>query len=204
MPGLGISTCPGDLHTLDSVAYWYIYIYRGTRKRHLSLRGKVENLQQRAAGTSTATMAFPRFGDTEEAVGFVRSNFRWRWRSADRPVRSLPEDVTELCPGFDRQVAGRAADELGIPEFVQGVWYAMVLRDAMDLGVLPVDLGTHMGRTLQGLRWRIFEVWLDEYRPALLAAQRRRQRVTASPSRGNPRGSARSRSRSPRPAEGED
>lgn len=149
-------------------------------------------------------MVFPRFADTREAAGFVRETFWWRWRTATRAARPPPEDCTDLCPGFDRQVAERAAGEFGIPELAQAVFYTMILNDAVDLGVESVDMGMHMRRTLDGLRWKLFETWLEECRQALVAAHRRRRRAAPSPSSEEAASTAESRAGDPPASSDED
>ena len=41
----------------------------------------------------------------------------------------------DLCPGFDLGVATRYAHDSHIPEMVKAIFYAMVVDDAIELGL---------------------------------------------------------------------
>ncbi|KAJ8434358.1 hypothetical protein Cgig2_031604 [Carnegiea gigantea] len=84
-----------------------------------------------------------------------------RSRGAARPPRLLPENYHKLCPPFDLLVAEEAAPDFCIVEMIQAVFYAMVVNEALELGVLSGDLAEHLKLWLEGLWWYICEVWLQ-------------------------------------------
>ncbi|KAJ8432368.1 hypothetical protein Cgig2_021902 [Carnegiea gigantea] len=69
---------------------------------------------------------------------YVKGTFTWRWRSASRPCRPLPEDFNVLCPCFSlaEAEAEAVAAELELPEIVQATFYAMLLNDKLELGAV--------------------------------------------------------------------
>ncbi|KAJ8420923.1 hypothetical protein Cgig2_018954 [Carnegiea gigantea] len=73
---------------------------------------------------------------TEMAVKYVRGTFRWPLREASalRP-NPLPADYHDLCPSFNLGVATQYAQNSNIPVMVQAIFYAMVVNDAVELGV---------------------------------------------------------------------
>ncbi|KAJ8419666.1 hypothetical protein Cgig2_033948 [Carnegiea gigantea] len=79
---------------------------------------------------------FPNFASTEQAAEYVRDNFRWSLRdpSALGP-RPLPLDYHGLCPHFDLGVATRYAHDSNILEMARVIFYAMVIDDAVKLGL---------------------------------------------------------------------
>ncbi|KAJ8422571.1 hypothetical protein Cgig2_006744 [Carnegiea gigantea] len=105
----------------------------------------------------------------EEMADFMTESFRWHWRSATRPPRSLPDDYQDLCSRFTLSDAERAALDFKLPEMIQATFYTMLLNDTIDLGIL----------TLEGLRWTSFEAWLSCTSRNLREAQLR-QRTTPS------------------------
>ncbi|KAJ8434186.1 LOW QUALITY PROTEIN: hypothetical protein Cgig2_004657 [Carnegiea gigantea] len=77
-------------------------------------------------------MGFPRSLTTDEMMLYVLGNFEWYHGKVVFPPCPLPYDYEELCPDFDLAVA----EELGGPQVAPGVFLAMLLNDAVKLGVL--------------------------------------------------------------------
>ncbi|KAJ8424902.1 LOW QUALITY PROTEIN: hypothetical protein Cgig2_007627 [Carnegiea gigantea] len=90
---------------------------------------------------------------------YVRETFIWRWRSASRPPRPLPEDFHVLCPRFSLAKAEDTATEFEIPKMA--TFYATLLNEAFKLGMAHEYTAESMKSSLVGLRWSTFEVWLD-------------------------------------------
>ena len=44
---------------------------------------------------------------------------------------------------------------------VQAMFYAMLLNDAVELGIVSGFMAVDLKLTLEGLRWTFFEVWLS-------------------------------------------
>ncbi|KAJ8423521.1 hypothetical protein Cgig2_011982 [Carnegiea gigantea] len=100
------------------------------------------------------TMAFLPFRDTEEMADHVRETFRWHWRSASRPPCPLPKDYQDLCPHFTLSDAEEATRDFELLEIVQATSYAMLLNDAVGLGIVSGFMAAHLKATLEGLRSR--------------------------------------------------
>ncbi|KAJ8448736.1 hypothetical protein Cgig2_011357 [Carnegiea gigantea] len=73
----------------------------------------------------------------------------------------FPEDFHVLCPRFSLVEAEGTAAEFEIPEIVQATFYAMLLSEAVELGVAHEYTAENMKSSLVGLRWSTFEVWMD-------------------------------------------
>ncbi|KAJ8436697.1 hypothetical protein Cgig2_027218 [Carnegiea gigantea] len=80
-------------------------------------------------------MAFPPLYNTREMANYVSESFIWCWRSASHPPRPLPEDFHILCPRFSLFEAKGAVAGFELPEIVQATFYAMLLNEAVELGV---------------------------------------------------------------------
>ncbi|KAJ8433142.1 hypothetical protein Cgig2_007106 [Carnegiea gigantea] len=106
-------------------------------------------------------MAFPPICNTRKMANYVRESFIWRWRSALRPPRSLPEDFHILCSRFLLSKAEGAAVDFELPQIVQTKFSAMLLNEAVELGVAYDYTVESMKSSLIGLRWSTFEVWMD-------------------------------------------
>ena len=102
---------------------------------------------------------------------YVRENFRWHWRSASRPPLPVPEDYRELCPHFALSNAEEAACNFELPEMVQATFYAMLLNDAVGLGIVSGFIAADLKAFLEGLRWTSFESWMNVSRRSFLEAQ---------------------------------
>ncbi|KAJ8435272.1 hypothetical protein Cgig2_026011 [Carnegiea gigantea] len=99
----------------------------------------------------------------------------------------LPNDFQALCPSFVLAVTAEAAQCFQLPELPQVIptqrflsklrdgrlsrldrlarlrgptFYAMLLNDAVELGVVSGPMAVDLKLTLEGLRWLLFESWL--------------------------------------------
>ncbi|KAJ8421808.1 hypothetical protein Cgig2_016546 [Carnegiea gigantea] len=81
-------------------------------------------------------MVFPYFRSTKEMADHVRETFNWHLRGAVSPPRPLLENYRDLCLDFIISDAEEAAHDFRIPKIVQAVFYAMVVNQALELGVL--------------------------------------------------------------------
>ncbi|KAJ8447437.1 hypothetical protein Cgig2_019431 [Carnegiea gigantea] len=124
--------------------------------------------------SSLVVMAFPPIYNAREMADYVRESFIWRWRSASHPPRPLPEDFHALWPRFSLAKAEDAAAEYGLPEMVQATFYAMLLNEAVELGVAHNFTAEGMRAALVGLRWLTFEVWISCVDDVLRTAQLQR------------------------------
>ncbi|KAJ8452431.1 hypothetical protein Cgig2_000020 [Carnegiea gigantea] len=119
--------------------------------------------RQRTIGTLIFPfiMAFPPLYNTREMVNYVRESFIWRRRRATRPPHPLPEDYYVLYPRFLLPEPEGAAADFKLPEMVQATFYAMLLNEAMELGVVHGFMAEGLRSALVGLRWSNFEVWMS-------------------------------------------
>ncbi|KAJ8452514.1 hypothetical protein Cgig2_000103 [Carnegiea gigantea] len=76
---------------------------------------------------------------------------------ATRPPRPLPEDYHILCPRFSLPEVEGAAADFELPKMVQATFYAMLLNEAMELGVVHGFMTEGSRSALVGLRWSSFE-----------------------------------------------
>ncbi|KAJ8426452.1 hypothetical protein Cgig2_031101 [Carnegiea gigantea] len=120
-------------------------------------------------------MAFPPLHDTSEMTDFVRESFTWHWRRATCLPCPLLDDYQDLCPRFSLPEAERAALDFELPEMVQATFYAMLLNDAVELGIVSGFLTDDLKSSLEGLRWTSFEAWLSHTSHDLREAQLRQQ-----------------------------
>jgi len=61
-----------------------------------------------------------------------------------------------------------AAHDFELPKMVQATFYAMLLNDAVELGIVNRFMAIDLKATLEGLRWTSFESWLKANRRGLL------------------------------------
>ncbi|KAJ8444872.1 hypothetical protein Cgig2_029803 [Carnegiea gigantea] len=115
-------------------------------------------------------MAFPPLYDTKKMADFIRESFRWHWRRATHLPRPLPDDCQDLCPHFLLLKAERAALDFELPEMAQATFYAMLLNDAIELGLVSGFLTDDLKATLEELRWTSLEAWLSRTRGDLREA----------------------------------
>ncbi|KAJ8422363.1 LOW QUALITY PROTEIN: hypothetical protein Cgig2_013549 [Carnegiea gigantea] len=96
-------------------------------------------------------MAFPPLHDTKEMAGFVALE------ECHAPTRPLPDDYRDLCPRFTLSDAKRAVLDFELPKMVQATLYAILLNDALELGIVYSPMVVDLRLTLKGLRWVSFE-----------------------------------------------
>ncbi|KAJ8430101.1 hypothetical protein Cgig2_007165 [Carnegiea gigantea] len=119
-------------------------------------------------------MVFLPLRSTEEMDDHVRKTFEWHLRGASRLPRLLPGNHHEMSPGFVLSDVEEAAHDFDIPEMIHATFYAMVVNDALELGVMSRDMAGALKSALKGLRWLNFEYWLRINKHALIGAQYRR------------------------------
>ncbi|KAJ8420088.1 hypothetical protein Cgig2_002029 [Carnegiea gigantea] len=134
---------------------------------------------------SLLIMAFPPLYDTRETADYMRESFIWHWRRATRPPCPLPEDYHVLCPHFSLPEAERAAADFELPKMVCATFYATLLNEAVELGVVRSFIVEGLKSFLMGLRltmdymiwamrqldWGPLEVWLGDNVRRLQKAQ---------------------------------
>ncbi|KAJ8444575.1 hypothetical protein Cgig2_013854 [Carnegiea gigantea] len=99
-------------------------------------------------------------------------------RRATCSPRPLPDDYQDLCPHFSLPEAERVALDFELPEMVQAIFYAMLLNDAIVLGIVRGFIVDDLKSTLMGLRWTCFEACLSRTSRDLCEAQLRQQTLT--------------------------
>jgi len=79
---------------------------------------------------------FLNFANTKRAAEHVRDHFHWSLQdpSASGP-QPLPTDYHGLCTRFDLEVVRRYAYDSNLPEMVPAILYAIVIDDAVELGL---------------------------------------------------------------------
>jgi len=68
---------------------------------------------------------------------------------------------------------GRAVLDYELPEMVQTIFYAMLLNNAVEVGIVSGPMAIDPKLTLEGLRWSSFESWLGYNSRSLVEAQLR-------------------------------
>ncbi|KAJ8420761.1 hypothetical protein Cgig2_030937 [Carnegiea gigantea] len=150
---------------------------------HLSFhKGAVLTGEKRGKESSVRSplpfiMAFPPLYDSMEMVDYVRESFIWCWRRATCLPRPLLEDYCDLCSRFSLPEAKRAAADFELPEMVQATFHAMLLNDAVELGVVRGFIADDLKSTLVGLRWTCFEAWMSRTSHELREPQLRQRTV---------------------------
>ncbi|KAJ8423386.1 hypothetical protein Cgig2_000556 [Carnegiea gigantea] len=139
-----------------------------------------EERRQRTLGTplSPFIMVFPPLYDTREMADYVRESFIWHWRRATNPPHPLPEDYHILCLRFLLPKAERAAVDFELPEIVQATFYAMLLNEAVELGVVLGFMAKSLKSFLVGLSWSCFEARMGRTDHELREAQLRQRTAT--------------------------
>jgi len=84
--------------------------------------------------------------------------FKWRQRNALPPPRLLLEDYQDLCSDFVRREAEESACDFQIPKLIQAIFYAMVVNDALELGILTRNMAQVLKIALTDLYWYSFEM----------------------------------------------
>ncbi|KAJ8432241.1 hypothetical protein Cgig2_007642 [Carnegiea gigantea] len=121
---------------------------------------------------------------------YVVCYFAWDQRGVVFSLLPLLKDFQALCPSYKStvakeatkyyelselpQVKGAAAD-FELTEMVQAMFYAMLLNEAIELGVVRYFMAEGLKSALVDLRWSSFEVWMsridDEVKEAQLWQQ---------------------------------
>ncbi|KAJ8426729.1 hypothetical protein Cgig2_011550 [Carnegiea gigantea] len=109
---------------------------------------------------------------TGEIALYILENCEWDWREVAFPSLRLPDDYQDLCPDFDLSQAKEAAQDFLLPEIPQVTFCAMLLNDAVRLGVLSRGMIEILELDLVELRWSTFEEWLWCSRGNILRASR--------------------------------
>ncbi|KAJ8423412.1 LOW QUALITY PROTEIN: hypothetical protein Cgig2_020949 [Carnegiea gigantea] len=122
--------------------------------------GAASPMEKPSVTVCAVCMAFSPTRSMREMANYVRETFIWHWRSASRPPPPLPEDCNVLCPCFSLAEAEAAAAESELPEIIQVIFYAMLLNEMLELGVVHEYTVERMRSLLVGLRWSTFEVWM--------------------------------------------
>ncbi|KAJ8438772.1 hypothetical protein Cgig2_009890 [Carnegiea gigantea] len=104
-------------------------------------------------------MGFPHSLKTNEMALYALENFEWYCREVALPPLPLLSDYKDLRLDFDLAATEEAAHNFGLSEMVQVVFLAMLLNDAVTLGVLRGWLIDIMESALKELCWSIFQAW---------------------------------------------
>ncbi|KAJ8438074.1 LOW QUALITY PROTEIN: hypothetical protein Cgig2_025479 [Carnegiea gigantea] len=90
--------------------------------------------------------------------------------SASSTPRGLPGAMPTLY-----FIRGRRSNDFELPEIVQATFYAMLLNDAVELGIVSGFMAIDLKATPEGFQSTSFESWLHVNRRGLLQAQLRQQ-----------------------------
>ncbi|KAJ8436709.1 hypothetical protein Cgig2_027380 [Carnegiea gigantea] len=93
----------------------------------------------------------------QEIADHVRGSFIWRFRRVVRPSSPLLEDFQELCPHFLLPEAERATLDFKLLEMIQATFYAMLMNDVVELGIVDDFMADGLASTLVRLGWMSFE-----------------------------------------------
>ncbi|KAJ8422415.1 LOW QUALITY PROTEIN: hypothetical protein Cgig2_023439 [Carnegiea gigantea] len=99
---------------------------------------------------------------------------RWLITSAWRLPHPLPEDFHALRPRFSLSEADGAAVDFELPEVVQVTLQAMLLTEAVELGMAHSFMAEGLKSARVGLRWSSLEVWMGCIDHVLSEAQLQR------------------------------
>ncbi|KAJ8421186.1 hypothetical protein Cgig2_011314 [Carnegiea gigantea] len=149
-----------ELHWSAFESWIWLFSDRIYKPRFRSKDGEVVKNTGKASSIPIflVSMAFPFICNTREMANYARESFIWCWRSASHPPHPLPEDFQVLCPHFSLSDAEGVAADFELPEIVQATFYAMLLNEAVDLGVAHNFTTESVKSSLIGLRWSTFEV----------------------------------------------
>ncbi|KAJ8434359.1 hypothetical protein Cgig2_031605 [Carnegiea gigantea] len=127
-------------------------------------------------------MVFPPLCDTEEMFDHVRETFKWHLIRDLRPPQLLSKNYEDLCPDFALSDTEEAIRDSHILEMIQAIFYAMVVTDALELGIMSRDMAGALKSLLEGLRWLILECGLRINKHAVLSVQFRSCEYSLTPS----------------------
>ncbi|KAJ8427748.1 hypothetical protein Cgig2_008552 [Carnegiea gigantea] len=74
----------------------------------------------------------------------------WRWRRATCPPHPLPEDYYVLCPCFSLPEAEGTTSDFELLEMMQSTFNAMLLNEAIELGVVRSFIPVHKRQRTEG------------------------------------------------------
>jgi len=97
----------------------------------------------------------------DEMALYVLENFDWYRRETTFSPLPLLYDYKDLCLDFDLATTEETIWDFYLPEIPQVVFFAMVLNDAVKIGVLHRWMITIIESALKELRWSIFEECLQ-------------------------------------------
>jgi len=86
-------------------------------------------------------------------------------------VHTPSSSIFGRLPRFTLSNAERAALDFKLPEMIQVTFYAMLLNDAAELGIVSSPIAVDLKLTLEGLRWASFTAWLGRNKGGLMVAQ---------------------------------
>ncbi|KAJ8432190.1 hypothetical protein Cgig2_013732 [Carnegiea gigantea] len=112
-------------------------------------------------------MGFPRSLKTDKMALYY-------CREEAFPPRLLPFDYEELCSGFVLCEAEECAQDYKVPELPHVVFLAMLINDAVKLGILSGRIIGVMESALKELRWSTFQAWVGRNRGRILEAPRQK------------------------------
>ncbi|KAJ8422466.1 hypothetical protein Cgig2_017473 [Carnegiea gigantea] len=117
----------GEAHSIGYIEQIFL---TSVRKREIAvIEGKEREKKK--------MILFPNFSSTEMAAEYIQDTFRWRLRETSAlHLNPHLEDYHGLCPGFDLGRATQFAHNSNISKMVQAIFYAMVLNDVAELGLL--------------------------------------------------------------------
>ncbi|KAJ8442135.1 hypothetical protein Cgig2_011325 [Carnegiea gigantea] len=84
----------------------------------------------------------------------------WDRRGEAFPPLPFPKDFQSLCPNSDLATAKQAAAYYELSELPQAIFYAMLLNEAEELGVLHGPRLRSLEVALTELCWGAFESWI--------------------------------------------
>ncbi|KAJ8426849.1 hypothetical protein Cgig2_006524 [Carnegiea gigantea] len=145
----------------DCENFWEKHVLQARLKRSCKSEVDVYLDEERS---SLFNMGFPRSLSTGETVLYILGNFECHRREVAFPPPLLPSDYEELCSDFVLAKAEEYAREYEVPELLQEVFLAMLLNDAVKLGVLRGWMIGVMESALKELRWSTFQACIGRNR----------------------------------------
>jgi len=112
-------------------------------------------------------MVSPQEYNTDEMAIDVWENFKKLDESVPPlPPRPLPTNFQTINPSFIKDAEG-ITQEVEVLEITQAILYALVMKDALALGILPRMVAEVLESTLKDLKWYSFEAYLDIHKTQL-------------------------------------
>jgi len=85
-------------------------------------------------------------------------------------VHAPNSSIFRRLPHFTLSNAERAALDFEVPEMIQATFYAILLNDAAELGIVSGPTAVDLKLTLEALRWACFTAWLGRNKCGLTEA----------------------------------